>query len=149
MTDDQAKQTQALLLVLSEAKACPDCLAYVEPEDYADCTTCDGSGLNPRTDLFRVKCDKKCFYHWFQNRDCTGTRPLTSAEAEAKGLAMLAWLITSVKEDARDTWPLRIVCGQSGSIWLQSQVVNAEGATPLLAILAAVASAVGVEVTLA
>ena len=68
-TDDQTKQVNTLLKGLAGA-TCPDCKGSTNGKhlyttvrdgqagrDFEDGKDCNGSGLAPRTDMFRVTCD--------------------------------------------------------------------------------------------
>ncbi len=99
MTDEQIKQANTMLEQLAGAP-CSDCdgsglgkyLYTTVREGLAgrvseECEACNGSGLDPRTEMFRVTCQ-----FGRENCDICEARQLTIAEAEAKGLAMLEWL---------------------------------------------------------
>lgn len=144
LTDEETKQADTLLKALAEAK-CPECHNGNHGQIIAsdgrpvNCPTCYGSGLDPHAELFRVTCEH--FTHYSDHSktcpaedckehraSCTGTRPLTPAEANAKGLEMLEWLFKDGHEELFwDGW-------------------DVQDMPLLLAILSAIASAVGLVV---
>lgn len=142
MTDQIKQATTAWLKGLAEARDCLSCDGdgsyFRDRTDELPCRECNGSGLDPRTEMFRVACEE---YPGCDSPAGTGTRPLTPAEAEARGLEMLdilsrpVSLTIELKRFTNDSWAVGI------------DGINIYGDTQLLAILAAVGSVVGVEVT--
>ncbi len=167
-TDEQIKQaTEAWLLALHDAK-CPEpkyhavnmgnYWAYNEPNYIEHRNKC--SGLSPRTEMFRVKCGLQVFHRCKGNlcnnvthvasaceehrAECNGTRPLTIAEAEALiGKMLVAFNLgvqptLAVHERAHPWYAFQDVA-------YTKEYKDGFGDTPLLAILAAVASAVDID----
>lgn len=144
MTNKQISQLEILLKGLAESK----CL-HKECDDGKmlgyEHRSCKGSGLDPRTEMFRVKCEEGGHFtmtrqhgetesrHYHLSEmvypGCNGIRLLTIAEATAKGLDMLEWLSKEGHEEIFwDSW-------------------DVQDMPILLAILSAIASSVGLEVT--
>ena len=170
--DKQTKQAKAWLLALAEAK-CPEpkyhsvnngnYWAYNEPSYIEHRTKC--SGLDPRTEMFRVTCDKPGLhdhpghgnplgmacpipYVCAEHVNCNGTRPLTPAEAESKALKILDTLSekgwTLGKSSVSGLYICEyVVLEENSHRWVST--VGYE--TELLAIFAAVASKVGLAMT--
>ncbi len=140
MNDDQIKQATTMLERLAEVK-CSHCFGKGlepysgNPGDYSPepCGICETSCIDPRTEMFRVTCEHTLTPGMIDPEtlqkhiaSCTGTRPLTIAEAEAKGLEMLEWLFKEGHDEIFwDGW-------------------DVQDMPLLLAILAAVSAAVGV-----
>ena len=132
---------QPLITALTEA-TCSKCkgTSYAAADehgiitDWTPCSDCNGTGRSPLTELLRVKCDckdlgvKDC---------CDGWLSATPDEAEAVGLKLLAALDLGVwRED--NVW---ISCPNE-----LRERADGQDATPLEAVLNAMAQAVGVEV---
>ena len=172
MNDEQTKQVNTLLKTLSETKCCPGdgrgydvtkcrCLDDEHSGGHHDkCETCNGSGLDPRTEMFRVKCTHHSHNNIHQTgpmisnhlKICNGyeDRPLTPAEAKALiGKMLTYWLgqghvfrfggYSSPSSDG-------MVTGIGCCMDTDTELYACGEPTVLLAILSAVASAVGVKV---
>lgn len=147
MTDEQIEQATAWLKALAEAKCgnteCFNGIVCAERIEES-CKTCNGTSLDPRTEMFRATCpgiDEEDVGVRYHDNCCDNKkyRPLTIAEAEAKGLEMLErfqW----INLNWYGTWSV-----YAPHMTKTTGVVH--GDTPLLAILAAIGSAVGLEVT--
>ena len=147
--------TQELITALAEA-TCPNCVGH--PQYYPgrldnapDCPTCSGTGLHPQTELLRMECDYWAHRHREDDKcyskerceehraACPGWGPATPEEAEAKGLALLEAFKLYLRHE---TYP------HDGNHWVAgpAEGKSQRSATPLLAILHAMAQALNVEV---
>ena len=123
--------------------------------DWTPCSDCNGTGRNPLTELLRVKCthwahehatDHSCYNAICitHRATCLGIRPATPEEAEAVGLKLLE--VFPGYKVYKQGFP-----GKPYTVCIYNEerhrIVVVDAPTSLEAILAAIAEALGAEVT--